>query len=897
MKFETANYTMDYPIYGAKFINNSILLITGGGGEGANGLPNKITALNVNFNKKKKIIKKFRELKLDDNDDSPTTLDYSDGVILIGCNENSANIKNGENKHLRKFVYENEHLKFVGSCDYNRSCNPEDYTKLTVISKDGTAAAIASSSLPTIIRVIDPRTLMEKYEIETGNDVKDLHFSPDSKVLSYITESTLEVISLVTGRFIVRKTDFNKDWVLSKIRFINDDELIIAASLKKTTGVVLSVVSVKSGSISILKSRVVTKKFKGVTSMDIDAKGELCALAGNENSIALIKLRDLKVAKFFKNVHAFAITKICFSPDSQILASVSASNIVHLIRIPANWSSSISLSKKIFNYFINIIFIVLLSFIAQLAYKNNVHTIVYKCAKDWYNSRKKGDSSSYFTINDGLEQVTLIKDKDFVSTVGTDMPSNTISSETFDSLFLNDLTDKHDIVTEDELMSTSTTYSTTSEHISTILTNNNIETLVTAPIEEEKEDTFTSTLLETKSDKSFSNTIPTTVVHEGDLNNITESTIEYQTVITDNLTSGTSFTSKIASDTFQPDTTRSQLASDTFQPDSTDVEIEPPLKTTAKKDLGNIQSSITVPTEIITGKTGIVTKEEATTTQPLFSIPIEIDIEETESVTNSINTINEIESNTAAVKIETVSTYQQSAVESVEYSSPSTETESTITSSAARMRTISTDLELIITDVSSSSSSSSSSDATYITTTSTVISKEVILETVVNESATISADPITTSGILPESEAEIETETEAETETETETETKTLTTVIYESTYSEINNETTLPVETSGHVAAASGSITNSTVEEETIEIAFPEKDISKVLTTENTKDKTFTETMSNKNENIVTSYNAPSNSYEINDHIGEENVLIPDNDLGSTDDINQAPSFEYDEL
>lgn len=83
------------------------------------------------------------------------------------------------------------------------------------------------------MRIIDPSDLTEKFEIETRGEVKDLHFSTDGKVVAYITGSSLEVISTVTGSCIARKTDFDKNWSLSKINFIADDTVLIAASLKK----------------------------------------------------------------------------------------------------------------------------------------------------------------------------------------------------------------------------------------------------------------------------------------------------------------------------------------------------------------------------------------------------------------------------------------------------------------------------------------------------------------------------------------------------------------------------------------------------------------------------------------------------------------------------------------
>lgn len=439
MKFLSSNYNVGYPVYGAKFLNSHMLLVAGGGGEGNNGIPNKLTALRVDF-QKKKVIKRFREITLDPNDDSPTTLDVANDIILLGCNENSEKIKSGEgNNHLRKFVYENEHLKFVAAVDFDTSILPEDYTKLIYLSRDGTVSAIASSKVPTVIRIIDPRDLTEKYEIETGHEVKDMHFAPDGKVISYITASTLEVISIVTGRFIIRKTDFEKDYILSKIRFLTDDTVLIAASLKKGNGIVMIKISLKSGSASVLKTKLVTNKFKGVTSMDVDAKNQLAVIAGNDNSIALIKLKDFTLGKLFKQVHNFAITRVTFSPDSNYFASVSAANTVHIIKIPENYALSTSIWKKLWKFFINFVMIVIVGILVQLSYKYDMHNKIYTYVKYQYNARHSNSSIA----NDIFKQTTLVGDIVSVQTVTKPLSTDKITVNT--SKFFTDIADPESI--------------------------------------------------------------------------------------------------------------------------------------------------------------------------------------------------------------------------------------------------------------------------------------------------------------------------------------------------------------------------------------------------------------------------------------------------------------------
>lgn len=468
MKFVTANCSIGYPIYGAKFLNNRMLLIAGGGGEGNNGIPNKLTVLRVDF-AKKKIIKRFREITLDPNDDSPTTLDVANDTILMGCNENSEKIKSGEgNHHLRKFLFENEHLKFVAGIDFDRSKQAEDYTKLIYLSRDGSVGAVASSAIPTVIRIIDPRELTEKYEIETGHEVKDMHFAPDGKVISYITASSLEVISIVTGRFIIRKTDFDPNYSLSKIKFLTDDVVLIAAALKKGPGIVMIKISLRSGSASVLKTKFITNKFKGVTAMDVDHKNELAVLAGSDNSLSIIKLKDLSLGRTFKQVHTFAITRVSFSPDSSLIASVSAANTVHIIKVPENFAQSTSIWSKLWRFLLNFVFIALLAFLAQIFLKYDLHNRLSQFIKDWYEERR----NRAIVKREDSEQVTL------VGAVSNELSSPvvstySISGETMSNTgkpttpFISDLMNQK--ISAPSLSSVTTVVSEASEPMSTLL--------------------------------------------------------------------------------------------------------------------------------------------------------------------------------------------------------------------------------------------------------------------------------------------------------------------------------------------------------------------------------------------------------------------------------------------
>ncbi|KOH00718.1 WD40 repeat domain-containing protein, partial [Saccharomyces eubayanus] len=433
MSGDSADYNVGYPIYGAKFINEDTLLVAGGGGQFNSSFQNKITALKINFQKKKHI-RRFREITLESIDDAPASLDCNNNLILIGCNELIGEPSMEDvNHHLRKFVFEQEHLKFVASIDFNRTTDPSVFTKFIYINQSATVAAIASSEVPTVIRIIDPRTLTENYEIETGKEVNDLHFAPNGILLSYITSNSLEVASVRDGKFVARKTDFDETLILSNVRFLNDNTLLVAASLSNSDGVSLLKLGVNSQGIKILKTASFMFDLNGITSMDVSPNKEFVGLSSNDNSIAIINIGKLKLAKLVPRVHESTITRVTFSPDSRYLASTSMGNTINVLKLSNNSSSFL---HKVWKFFVNFVLLVVLAGAVQLGYKYNVHGLLYTYAQDVYkakfkeNNRTHEESSSYFTINDATRDITITADIVSVTELTRDIDTELSSFDT-----------------------------------------------------------------------------------------------------------------------------------------------------------------------------------------------------------------------------------------------------------------------------------------------------------------------------------------------------------------------------------------------------------------------------------------------------------------------------------
>lgn len=337
VKIESKTHDVGFPVYGAKFFDDKTLVVTGGGGEGNNGIPNKITVLNVDYADSVQLESK-KSFEIEGKNDSPTCLDISGNTVLIGCNENSTNIKNGQNKHLRKFKLTDEkEITFDSSADIEETKDPNDYQKFVTISKDGSIAAVVSSKVPSTIKVIDPKTLKVLDVIDEKDEINDVHISPNSKQIAYITDSSLVVVEN-SEKPILKYDRFAPTYNLTKVKFTKDGDLIVAVNLRNKLGVLLAHVIFEDDALRVKKARVVNSKTQKITALDVSDK--LVAVSGNDSSIIIAGLEHFDVYKTLKQVHTFAITKVIFSPNGKYLASTSVANTVNVIKIPEDIAKS-----------------------------------------------------------------------------------------------------------------------------------------------------------------------------------------------------------------------------------------------------------------------------------------------------------------------------------------------------------------------------------------------------------------------------------------------------------------------------------------------------------------------------------------------------------------------------
>ncbi|CUM47626.1 unnamed protein product [Debaryomyces tyrocola] len=540
---ESALIDVGYPIYGAKFVNNKTIIVTGGGGEGNNGIPNKITAIKCSFkvSDKSKRLQKFREIVLPKNEDSPMCLDIAkDSVdnehnfsVFVGCNQSTQLLKSMNiNNNLRKYVFTGEeHLRFVDAAQLEENISGEgvgEYPKIVCLSSHNSVGCLMTSRNPSVIYIFNP-DLLElnfKFRPERDVDILDFHLSPgdDGKTLCYITVSSIETISTVTGNSITSTTAVTNKalakYNLSKVRFIDDSNIIVAASLKNGKGVSIFQYSIPDK--KILKQRDISTKIKGITAIDISLSQGLVALAGNDTSVTVLRLADFKTIKTFTKLHSFAITKVAFSPRGTKLASVSAANTLHVMKIPSNYSNGKSIIGTLVHYIFMAVLACLVAVFLQKFYENGQLKQFYELSSHYgqvgiklaneygvigYQFVKEkirgenvdGDDTTkqYFKMDEWNEnetpQSSEVSATSFVESYSTEtteiastmMPSDP-SSSSDDNIDIRAVTKDIDDITKDNNVNTESFFNDTNNYIeeSTIInapnvsTNNLVESMV-----------------------------------------------------------------------------------------------------------------------------------------------------------------------------------------------------------------------------------------------------------------------------------------------------------------------------------------------------------------------------------------------------------------------------------
>lgn len=433
---QAAEIDVGFPIYGLRFLNNNTVLACGGGGEGNNGIPNKITAIRCSFtvSDKNRRLQKFREVTLPSNEDSPMCIDFSHVVpddnhryaIYVGCNQLTELVRSMSiNNNLRKYVFtDDEHLQFQDAVQFDDNLLVEsigEYPKIIHLASNAPVGAMMTSHIPSEIFIFKPDTLelMLRYQPVSPTEVKDFHLNPSdgASTLTYITASAIETISTSSGASISSSHTADKKtakalgkYFFSKLRYVDKSKVIVTAALRNGKGA--AVILYDTEQKRVLREQLVSKKIKGMVAIDVSVTANLIAVAGNDFSVTFLRLGDLKVTNTYRNLHKFAITCISFSPNGKKLATGSASNTLNVLPVGASSRGFFGWIGFFVKYLFVSFVVLCLSIFLKNAHDNGkleiYLTILEKLSEDFVlNSRHYGEIGFRLSQEYGAEYAAL----------------------------------------------------------------------------------------------------------------------------------------------------------------------------------------------------------------------------------------------------------------------------------------------------------------------------------------------------------------------------------------------------------------------------------------------------------------------------------------------------------
>ncbi|KAK9452874.1 WD40-repeat-containing domain protein [Dipodascopsis uninucleata] len=354
----------DFPVYAAAFLDDSRLVVGGGGGEGKNGVANKIATITVPD-------MTIQATELAKNEDSPMSLDVTrDGFIAAGINEGSEIMaKENRNRHLRVFHIETDgRIEPIDQQQIFKTAHSDEYQKVTRISNTASYIALASSSGK--LHVLSFPSLEKQFNPIDADDIQDVDFSPDDRLLAYTTPSAVIIVASSTGEKIAEYPSVPAA-TFRGVRFASDDSLVLVANRSRRAGAFILRLALPSDLLLTRQQaqdpkRTMRRLHTGIKAATaLDCRRIFACVAGADLSVSVIRVEDLREIKVFRNVHTFPITRVLINPSSTFVASTSVAQTIVVHKLPKSAGPS-SLTVVLSSTIISIVLLVIVGIVIQL---------------------------------------------------------------------------------------------------------------------------------------------------------------------------------------------------------------------------------------------------------------------------------------------------------------------------------------------------------------------------------------------------------------------------------------------------------------------------------------------------------------------------------------------------
>lgn len=277
--------------------------------------------------------KKISEIELSKKEDNPTSLAiYDENTIFAGVNSNSESLKGGKNQHLRLFSLSDDKQKWGESKSVQvfEDVGILDYQKGVVALPSKKAVIVTNSTAPGYVYSIDAKTHDVHFKETTKGEINSIALSHDESKFVYVTDKSLVVADSSDGKHIINSESI-KGETFSRAAFLKSSAVVASISVGVKDGIKLvKMYGEKFEEVSFSSH----KKLKKVTALTCYDK--YIFTAHQDLSLSIFSADNLRLLKTFKDAHEFAITRVVLNKDETMAVSVSASNTLGVIDIPAD---------------------------------------------------------------------------------------------------------------------------------------------------------------------------------------------------------------------------------------------------------------------------------------------------------------------------------------------------------------------------------------------------------------------------------------------------------------------------------------------------------------------------------------------------------------------------------
>jgi prolactin regulatory element-binding protein len=377
-----------YPVFAAHFLSDTRLIVAGGGGEGNNGIKNKISLLDITSGSeltpaRTSTIDVVAEYELPKSEDNPTSfaIDRAEGLVYAGVNRNMERVKKKDNDHLRilelnedaatsKIAFDLVQTKSVFA-----SGSIDEFQKITKFQATQNLLAISNSVEPGTLVVLNT---VEKDDIELNINythivksgyINDFDVYDGNDYLVYATSERLVLLELATGIELSFVGEIEPGYHFNKIKFTGKNRILAVLSppRKKAPLLVKFELTGEKHQFTVVKKATLSGVSAIVTGLDVSKR--LAALTTADFSLVIVDLARLRVAKRFRNLHPFAITALAFNEYGSLLATGSAANLIKVIEIPESGNFNES-GQTVLYTIASAVILVLVAVIYQYIFKN-----------------------------------------------------------------------------------------------------------------------------------------------------------------------------------------------------------------------------------------------------------------------------------------------------------------------------------------------------------------------------------------------------------------------------------------------------------------------------------------------------------------------------------------------